>query len=700
MDVKRRGGLGGMLRAHERLCPTVKVVGPPGLAHYLASLRFSIFRDAISLSVTEAPLVPDMEPHPAPLFQDTNLSVYGISISPKTYPEHPLDVPESDAGSSSEAHEWRMSIIDLMFPGSKTRKKSPGAFYQKLPKLSIPAPGLRPTIAYVAVGPEIRGKTMTRAVILILDVPSPSYIPSLLESFARSPFYSKIWSKNSKYTVRAVYHLCGKGVLEDKRYVEFMNGFKADTYHVISSPEYEPDAATFTTTAFHQLKMNRAVDPDVFAVPKFSFAAKKELTEISGIPANSVLLESGLHLSIWPANSQVIGFPERTADLFHPAAVASSTDLLNLSSGVLERIENLKDRVKAKESLFQTNFRSQPHAETVLEKYRRKDSVSIIPLGTAPNELAMFRNAPSTLIRIPGRGSVLLDAGEGTLGQLTRQFGTPGVSDVVRDLRCIFLSGRRWCSVSGVEAILAMRQQLDPPATEPLYLVGDPLARLHLKEVHQIDNLGIDDPSGNGVIPIISSAVHFFNHVGKDDTTGRLSKDGKEAEYVQSWKARAAMCHALGLRSFETCRVSSQHNCHAAILRHKDEWSIVYSSMKDTSPSRQLESAGRNATVLIHESTAANNSEDDTTIYSTIDQAIEVGERMKAKNVLLTHIPVDVPLLPERSIKPWVVFAFDHVNLTIGTLWKMCFYLPVVRQIFKEERYPRRTGTRFHADKM
>ena len=71
--------------------------------------------------------------------------------------------------------------------------------------------------------------------ILILDVPTPHYIPSLVASFEESPFLFKYRSKSAEdreqQPVVGVYHICGEGVLEDERYKRFMNGF-ADETHV------------------------------------------------------------------------------------------------------------------------------------------------------------------------------------------------------------------------------------------------------------------------------------------------------------------------------------------------------------------------------------------------------------------------------------------------------------------------------------
>ena len=70
--------------------------------------------------------------------------------------------------------------------------------------------------------------------VLILDVPSPAYIPSLVDSFTNAPLYSRLRSRKEEdtkdYATRAIFHKLGKGVLDDSRYVNFMNGFSEQTH--------------------------------------------------------------------------------------------------------------------------------------------------------------------------------------------------------------------------------------------------------------------------------------------------------------------------------------------------------------------------------------------------------------------------------------------------------------------------------------
>jgi ribonuclease Z len=51
-----------------------------------------------------------------------------------------------------------------------------------------------------------------------------------------------------------------------------------------------------------------------------------------------------------------------------------------------------------------------------------------------------------------------LDCGEGTWGQLVRQFGSDGVWEVLRDLKCIYVSHIHGDHHMGLAQVLAKRR--------------------------------------------------------------------------------------------------------------------------------------------------------------------------------------------------------------------------------------------------
>lgn len=129
----------------------------------------------------------------------------------------------------------------------------------------------------------------------------------------------------------------------------------------------------------------------------------------------------------------------------------------------------------------------------------------------------------------------------------------------------------------------------------------------------------------------------------------------------------------------------------------------------DTVPTQKLVQAGENATLLIHESTMADDQAEMAAakMHSTVGQAIEIGRRyahffvvkatlftlvhrMKARNILLTHFSARYPNIPPSVTAehnpgdPTLALAFDHANIKISEMWKMNVYIKAIEQSFTD----------------
>ena len=117
-------------------------------------------------------------------------------------------------------------------------------------------------------------------VVMILDVPTPGHIESLVSAFA-TPAYSSFRVKHpdsrKDYALHVIYHLVGSGVLEDERYKSFMDGFSDDTQHLICSPDHNPDPLTFTSAGLSQLRLSQ-LDPEMFPLPHYYTTPRKGLS--------------------------------------------------------------------------------------------------------------------------------------------------------------------------------------------------------------------------------------------------------------------------------------------------------------------------------------------------------------------------------------------------------------------------------------
>lgn len=60
---------------------------------------------------------------------------------------------------------------------------------------------------------------------------------------------------------------------------------------------------------------------------------------------------------------------------------------------------------------------------------------------------------------------------------------------------------------------------------------------------------------------------------------------------------------------------------------------------------------------------------------------------MSAQHILLTHFSArytKIPSTEKSSSDPVIVPAFDHLDMSIGTMWKMSHYIPVLERNVSE----------------
>ncbi|KAF8901546.1 hypothetical protein CPB85DRAFT_1323393 [Mucidula mucida] len=811
----RVGGLPGLLMTFaDATIPGLTVYGPPGIVHYMATMRLYTYRDSMYVVPNEISLKPQLSDAPQPCFKDENVTVYALPLLPPIPASQILEETVSASESRKRKHdniasiserleaedlmpeqltdemadEYRQLAVRTMFPAdlkepapkppkTKRRKKGKGepdepsssqpqslpvkevsqkepphdasppigdhfrrrraippkGFYTQLPKFTstFPVrdadPSLTPVLSYIVVGPRYRGKfdalkaaelkipngelrsaltlgktitfevtedgkTFQRTVradeivapseppqvIIILEVPSVAHIPSLVATFKESPFYSKFRrSPDADLNLRCIFHTCGPGVLEDPRYTAFMNSFHDKCHHVIASREHCPDPVTFTSAAFQQLRL-RGLDSEIFAVPKYSLELAKDFKAIPGMPERAQLMTSSSTIHLRPPTDVFQETAVQDLDTFH--SVATGKEELVLPPHTLKAYNEARDAVKVQEA-------------NSMQVVSRGGDIGVLPLGTSSAVPSKYRNVSSTLITIPGYGNLFLDAGEGTWGQLVRMYGRNpsqpnNVWDVLRQTKCIFASHIHGDHHMGIAQILRMRRTLDPPPTAPLYLVAIRPVHLYLRELSDVQNMGLDDPSGNGVIQVMSEALHWKKPEAYAEY-GRWRLGGHEpwTEINMSKMNATRLCEALNLDSVRTVDVRHRTICYGLHIKSKDGWSIMFSA--DTVPADALVYAGQGCTLLIHEATMADDQEDLAVqkAHSTHGQAVAIGKRMNAENILLNHFSARYPKLPsfgDTDETRVIVHAFDHANLTIGNMWKLKHYLPAVIKSMKD----------------
>ena len=218
---------------------------------------------------------------------------------------------------------------------------------------------------------------------------------------------------------------------------------------------------------------------------------------------------------------------------------------------------------------------------------------------------------------------MLLDCGEGTLGQMSRYLATSrrtGVGEVVQgvlnvlehalvELKCVWISHMHADHHLGLLRILCARAAAVSKAglehTAPVTVVGPPALRKWLRSYSRIQNIPFDFVFNQDI------------HQGRELSGGgwlavlkRRSVQQTAASRDKELCGKSMLANELGVC---VSTVAVRHSCRDAcgvIIEDlssevdKTPWKVVYSG--DTRPCQELEAAGSGATLLIHEATFEN----------------------------------------------------------------------------------------------
>lgn len=294
-------------------------------------------------------------------------------------------------------------------------------------KLNIPPP-LRSVLAEGNSVQYFDGTTMTTVtpdmVLLpgrpgngfaVVDLPSQEYVHNLVERPEWQA--SKVMSG-----VEMIIWILGPGVGQNEELRKFMN-HHGQLRHIISSQDYCSNYIAFDSSASGAVRLNQ-IDPDRYIIPVHTNNSP---------PRPSPLNQKGtLNVDLIPAK-RGLKLQLESSVSFNKDQFVPPLDTTKILHGASPHVKNLALAAKASIS-----------SESVQEEYRSQDLPSpdaeIVCLGTGSASPSKYRNVSSTLLRVPGSGSYLLDCGENTLGQLKRIYQPEQLRELLRDLKLIWIS--------------------------------------------------------------------------------------------------------------------------------------------------------------------------------------------------------------------------------------------------------------------
>lgn len=522
---------------------------------------------------------------------------------------------------------------------------------QKARACKVPA---GPAYAKLAGGETVMsedGKTITPDMVLgaprlgqgvaIMEVPSADYLDDVVNR--------REWkSATVMAELKVFFWILGPGVGEDPKFRDFVARM-SQSKHLVSGTDYCPNYLALESAAESAIRLN-CLNGDSYSIPDhdnetlpqrgIAGSALPGSIDLKNLPFEPV--KPGLIIDMEPT------FKLNTSEIVKPVNTAMA---VRVPRAVSQRLDVIKKRVAKPE------FKKQYAA--FRETLPGADA-EIIALGTGSSAPSKYRNVSATLVHHPGYGYYLLDCGESTLGQLKRVFGPEKLREVFQNLRMIWISHlhadhhlgtvsviRAWYhEVYGKDAKPEAHPETDLAKIlqeKRLCVVSDEMMITWLEEYATVENFGFGKVLPVSAHPEASgqTIVTRFSYRTKQD--GGPPFGARNANKIRlgflgdSGPLTSLFKSATGLSDLLTTRVKHCRGALAASFVFPDGFKVSYSG--DCRPSDKFASIGAGSTVLIHEATFSNDMAGSALAkrHSTAAEALEVGKRMNARSVLLTH---------------------------------------------------------------
>lgn len=492
---------------------------------------------------------------------------------------------------------------------------------------------------------NMHGETITPDMVLeqgkegggaaIIDLPSVDYV----ESLVNRPEWK---TEEIMSGLGAFVWMLGPGVAESPLLQRFISDMK-DMQHIISSPECCPNRLSMESAAEATARL-QFVDPARYGIPVHSNSESVERfvgQRPDEFLSLSHLAQRGLTVQLEPS-----------IEVSRDKAVVPVVDLDNVRSSMSPEI--LQAVSEAQNDIRQ----SKVDLDAWADKLPQKD-VEIITLGTGSALPSKYRNVSATLVRVPGWGSLLLDCGENTLGQLRRIYTRDQFAEVLQDLRMIWISHMHADHHLGTVSVIrawyeTVHHSIPVPTPSPsmpgfspgplfqnqkrLSVISD-APMLHW--LHEYSN--VEDYGFSRLAPLHIAPAH-----PPTDTPSQLnwflppsSVESKTAEGREPWSYKMARAQvtasAVGLSDIQAVLVQHCHGARAVSITFPTEFKVSYSG--DCRPSKAFAQIGKGSTVCIHEATFDDELQGDAEAknHTTTSEALSVALAMNAQACILTH---------------------------------------------------------------
>ncbi|XP_053984927.1 ribonuclease Z, mitochondrial-like [Hylaeus volcanicus] len=479
----------------------------------------------------------------------------------------------------------------------------------------------------------------------VIECPEEGYLDSLTNhtSFSKYMQPTSTQEQEEEEEYFYMFHFTPEKILNHPQYEKWMDSFPPNTQHIILNGE---NKCMGSEAVFKNQYLLHILHREIFPLLNEDCFKKDKETKNPNIYRARTMQEF-----------QLQPFIKHTTD----------NQIYPKPKEYIEEVFEINEFGDALVTLEQNiNKKTAELALTDKSEYPR-----ILMLGTGSSVPNKIRNTSGILLRIDETNSIVLDCGEGTLGQLIRFFGKSNVGSILRTIKAVYISHIHADHHLGVIGLLQERKKY---TNDRLFLLGPCLL---------ITWLNIYDTEYERI-------SYLFTFVDNGDLYTKNHKLPQSLENV--------LYGILNVKDISTTCVKHCKFAYGVAITLKDGTKIVYSG--DTMPSSNLIDLGNNCDLLIHEATM-----DDTLVelarlkfHSTISEAINVGRSMNAKFTLLTHFSQRYSKITMISEEENVGLSYDFMYISLSQLPLLPFFYPCLKLVFNE--YYKALETRVTARKI
>ncbi|XP_071814557.1 zinc phosphodiesterase ELAC protein 2-like [Apostichopus japonicus] len=472
---------------------------------------------------------------------------------------------------------------------------------------------------------DVVGPKEIGPVMIVLECPSDDFIDPFLSNEA----LRRHQMEGDGDTPAAVIHICPMKIQEDKRYQDWVNRFDPSVEHIFCTDHCH--SVTHLKSRRVQTKLN-LVHPEIFPCNSFSSGLENRGKNIHF--AKSFEKFRLKPMKGWDSEFVQTDDPQMFLD--------EVTELSEFDAC-------LKD--------LKAQFTEESKVSKPFTKYPE-----VVFFGTGSAMPNRERNVSGIMLHVSENQNLLMDCGEGTFNQLCRFYGDR-TDQVISNLSCIFITHRHADHHIGLLQVLRYwkKLMLKENNNKPLILVAPKRIFIWLNQYNRL----------------CEGIIHHLKFIENGDLTNSAEERSRHEE---------TLLNKLSLKKFETVPVRHCSNAYGLVVTHQEGWKIVYSG--DTMPCDALVTAGQDADLLLHEATLEDGMDEEAVIkkHSMMSQAIDVGERMNARFIILTHFSQrypKMPLLPD-GVSGKVGIAFDFMRFSLSEVSMLPRFMPTLKHLFAE----------------